>query len=141
MRCLHLLSQTLDFSRAELKSKRLKPSTSVKTGNITLKTRLRNLPIRPCSAPIAVLATLNDRFRHCLSMTKMLNSENVLAQSGLSDSAATNLTADRILYQHAVSQCQEAALDELLGSPGGCVQVSTSRTLCEAVFSGKFKLT
>ena len=56
-------------------------------------------------------------------MTKMLNSENVLAQSGLSDSAATNLTADRILYQHAVSQCQEAALDELLGSPGGCVQV------------------
>ena len=32
MRCLHLLSQTLDFSRAELKSKRLKPSTSVKTG-------------------------------------------------------------------------------------------------------------
>ena len=64
-------------------------------------------------------------------MTKMLNSENVLAQSGLSDSAATNLTADRILYQHAVSQCQEAALDELLGSPGGCVQVT--------YFGGKFK--
>ena len=64
-------------------------------------------------------------------MTKMLNSENVLAQSGLSDSAATNLTADRILYQHAVSQCQEAALDELLGSPGGCVQVTN--------FGGKFK--
>ena len=32
MRCLHLLSQTLDFSRAELKSKKLKPSTSVKNG-------------------------------------------------------------------------------------------------------------
>jgi serine/threonine-protein kinase ULK/ATG1 len=73
---------------------------------------------------ISVLATLNERFRHCLSMTKMLNSENVLAQSGLSDAAATNLTADRILYQHAVSQCQEAALDELLGSPGGCFQVN-----------------
>jgi hypothetical protein len=32
MRCLHLLSQTLEFSRAELKSKRLRPSTSVKNG-------------------------------------------------------------------------------------------------------------
>ena len=34
MRCLHLLSQTLEFSRAELKSKRLKPSTSVKNGKM-----------------------------------------------------------------------------------------------------------
>ena len=33
MRCLHLLSQTLEFSRAELKAKRLKPSTSVKNGD------------------------------------------------------------------------------------------------------------
>jgi hypothetical protein len=32
MRCLHLLSQTLEFSRAELKAKKLKPSTSVKNG-------------------------------------------------------------------------------------------------------------
>merc|ERR1711892_1336240 len=30
MRCLQLLSQTLEFARSELKSKRLKPSTSVK---------------------------------------------------------------------------------------------------------------
>ena len=87
-----------------------------------------------------VLATLNDRFRHCLSMTKMLNAENVLASSGLSAAAdstgagagaAYNLTADRILYQHAVSQCQEAALDELLGSPGGCVQVCSTRFGCK----------
>ena len=64
-------------------------------------------------------------------MTKMLNAEGspLAAVSGLTSSsgsdsaAACNLTADRILYQHAVSQCQEAALDELLGSPGGCVQV------------------
>ena len=86
------------------------------------------------STEFPVLATLNDRFRHCLSMTKMLNAEGspLAAVSGLTSSgsgsadsaaAACNLTADRILYQHAVSQCQEAALDELLGSPGGCVQV------------------
>lgn len=38
MRCLHLLSQTLEFSRAELKSKKLKPSTSVKNGRNRVNT-------------------------------------------------------------------------------------------------------
>ncbi len=37
MRCLHLLSQSLDFSRAELKSKRLKPTTTVKNGERTIE--------------------------------------------------------------------------------------------------------
>lgn len=99
MRCLHLLSQTLDFSRAELKSKKLKPSTSVKN----------------------ILATMNERFRHCISMTKMLNSENLLADSGL-DPSTTAVTADRILYNYAMEQCQSAALDELFGNPGECFQ-------------------
>jgi hypothetical protein len=35
MRCLHILSQTLDLSRAELKAKKLKPSTSVKNSKIS----------------------------------------------------------------------------------------------------------
>ena len=30
LRCMHLLTQTLDFCRAEFKAKKLKPSTSVK---------------------------------------------------------------------------------------------------------------
>jgi hypothetical protein len=34
MRCLHLLSQTLDFARTELRAKKLKPSTSVKNGKL-----------------------------------------------------------------------------------------------------------
>lgn len=37
MRCLHILSQTLDLSRAELKAKKLKPSTSVKNSNALFK--------------------------------------------------------------------------------------------------------
>ncbi len=49
MRCLHLLSQTLDFSRAELKSKRLKPSTSVKTG--TFPFDIRRLPTTHINIP------------------------------------------------------------------------------------------
>jgi hypothetical protein len=99
MRCLHILSQTLDLSRAELKAKKLKPSTSVKN----------------------ILATLNERFRHCLSMTKMLNSENLLAESGL-EPHSTPFTADKILYNYAIEQCQAAALDELFGNPEECFQ-------------------
>lgn len=99
MRCLQLLSQTLDYARTELKAKRLKPSTTVKN----------------------TLATLNERFRHCLSMSKMLNAENILAESGI-DPNDTTLTADRLLYNHAIEQCQSAALDELFDNPGECVQ-------------------
>ena len=56
-------------------------------------------------------------------MTKMLNSENLLADSGL-DPTTTAITADRILYNYAMEQCQSAALDELFGNPGECFQVS-----------------
>ena len=55
-------------------------------------------------------------------MTKMLNSENLLAESGL-DPSTTAITADRILYNYAMEQCQSAALDELFGNPGECFQV------------------
>jgi serine/threonine-protein kinase ULK/ATG1 len=92
-------AQTLDFARTELRARRLKPSTTVKN----------------------TLATLNERFRHCLSMSKMLNAENLLAEAGL-DPGDTTLTADRLLYSHAIEQCQSAALDELFDNPGECVQ-------------------
>ena len=65
---------------------------------------------------------MNERFRHCISMTKMLNSENLLADSGL-DPSTTAITSDRILYNYAMEQCQSAALDELFGNPGECFQV------------------
>merc|ERR1711879_664182 len=54
-------------------------------------------------------------------MTKMLNSENLLADSGL-DPSTTAITSDRILYNYAMEQCQSAALDELFGNPGECFQ-------------------
>ena len=116
MRALQLLSQTLEFARTELKTKRLKPSTSVKN----------------------TLATMNERFRHCLryilyyfhhliliqtlpSMSKMLNAENILVESGI-DPTDTSITADKLLYQYAIEQCQSAALDELFNNPAECVQ-------------------
>jgi len=68
-----------------------------------------------------VLATLNERFRHCISMTKMLHSEEVLGCSGIAP-RSTSLTADRILYDYAIALCQSAALDELFGNPEECFQ-------------------
>ena len=55
-------------------------------------------------------------------MTKMLNSENLLADSGL-EPQSTAFTADKILYNYAIEQCQAAALDELFGNPEECFQV------------------
>lgn len=55
-------------------------------------------------------------------MTKMLNSENLLADSGLEPNS-TAYTADKILYNYAIEQCQAAALDELFGNPEECFQV------------------
>ena len=43
MRCLHILSQTLDLSRAELKAKKLKPSTSVKNSKQKTKKQKRSM--------------------------------------------------------------------------------------------------
>lgn len=54
-------------------------------------------------------------------MTKMLNSENLLADSGL-EPQSTAFTADKILYNYAIEQCQAAALDELFGNPEECFQ-------------------
>ena len=55
-------------------------------------------------------------------MTKMLNSENLLGDSGL-EPHSTPTTADKILYNYAIEQCQAAALDELFGNPEECFQV------------------
>jgi len=61
-------------------------------------------------------------------MSKMLNAENLLAESGI-DPSDTTLTADRLLYNHAIEQCQSAALDELFDNPGECVQRSEFKSL------------
>ena len=72
----------------------------------------------------SVIATMNERFRHCISMSKMLNSDTLLADSGL-DANSTAITADRILYNYAREQCQSAALDELFGNPADeCFKVN-----------------
>lgn len=47
-----------------------------------------------------VVAVLNQRFHHCLSQCKQLNGQSLASQLG--DSNAAQLTADKLLYNHAI---------------------------------------
>jgi len=96
IRALQLLSSALSLSREELQAERLHSSTSVKQ----------------------VVRMLYERFDHCLSQCKKLNGQSLACQLG--DSAAAQLTADKLLYNHAIELCQSAALDELFGNPASC---------------------
>ena len=61
---------------------------------------------------------MNESLRHCISMTRMLNSDSrLLADCGLDNQAEYAVTADKILYSYARDQCQSAAMDELFGNP------------------------
>ena len=67
---------------------------------------------------------MNERFRHNISMTKMLNADNLLHECGIdTDKNNVNVLADRVLYNYAIEQCQSAAVDELFGNQGECFQV------------------
>lgn len=47
-----------------------------------------------------VVAVLNQRFHHCLSQCKQLNVQSLASQLG--DSNTAQLTADKLLYNHAI---------------------------------------
>ncbi|KAJ8932424.1 hypothetical protein NQ314_014681, partial [Rhamnusium bicolor] len=95
VRALQLLSSGLALATRQLKSGQLRPSTTVKT----------------------VVSTLNTKFRTTLQECKQLNSTGLLNKVG-----STSVTADKILYNHAIQMCQSAALDELFGNPEECFQ-------------------
>jgi hypothetical protein len=47
------------------------------------------------------VSVLNAKFRQCLSDCKQLNTPGLLQKAGV-DPGSTNITADRILYNHAI---------------------------------------
>nr|CAD7198320.1 unnamed protein product [Timema douglasi] len=99
VRALQLLSSGLNLASQQLRAGQLQPSASVKT----------------------VVGLLNSKFRQCLSDCKQLNTPGLLQKAGV-DPNTTNITADKILYNHAIQMCQSAALDELFGNPEECFQ-------------------
>ena len=49
----------------------------------------------------SVVSVLNAKFRKCLSDCKQLNTPGLLQKAGV-DPGSTNVTADKILYNHAI---------------------------------------
>ncbi|XP_049863431.1 serine/threonine-protein kinase unc-51 isoform X1 [Schistocerca gregaria] len=99
VRALQLLSSGLNLATQQLRAGVLQPSASVKS----------------------VVSMLNSKFHQCLNECKQLNTPGLLQKAGV-DPSSTSITADRILYNHAIQMCQSAALDELFGQPEECFQ-------------------
>ncbi|XP_063708462.1 serine/threonine-protein kinase ULK2 [Culicoides brevitarsis] len=93
VRALHLLQSGLNLASQQLQSGSLKPSNTVKN----------------------VLSMMNTKYRATLCESKKLNGSGLLQKAN-----ASNITADKILYDHAIQMCQSAALDELFGNPEDC---------------------
>ncbi|KAJ6646879.1 Serine/threonine-protein kinase ULK1 [Pseudolycoriella hygida] len=93
VRMLQLLSSGLSLASQQIQQGRLKPSNTVKN----------------------VLSVMNNKYRSTLGESKKLNGSGLLQKA-----SAYNITADKILYDHAIQMCQSAALDELFGNPEEC---------------------
>ncbi|KAL0272584.1 UNVERIFIED_CONTAM: hypothetical protein PYX00_005503 [Menopon gallinae] len=96
VRALQLLSSGLALASEQLQKGQLQPSASVKS----------------------VVSMMHNKFRQCLTDCKALNAPSLLSRTDLD----TSITADKILYNHAIQMCQSAALDELFGNPEDCFQ-------------------
>lgn len=99
VRALHILSSALQLAKDEVATARLHPTNAVKT----------------------VLREMNARFRSCLDMCKLLRSKGVNMTAGI-DQEFLNSTADKLIYEHAIDLCRQAALDELFGNMKECLR-------------------
>lgn len=96
VRALHMLSSALLLAQRNVASRTLHPSPAVQN----------------------VLNLLNDKYHQCLVRSQELASLGLPGQ----DPAMAVISAERIMYKHAIELCQAAALDELFGNPQLCSQ-------------------
>ncbi|CAJ0581012.1 unnamed protein product, partial [Mesorhabditis spiculigera] len=94
VRALHMLSSALLLAQRNVATRTLHPSPAVQN----------------------VLNLLNDKYHQCLVRSQELASLGVPG----ADPAMAVVSAERIMYRHAMQLCQEAALDELFGNPHLC---------------------
>ncbi|VIO91277.1 Uncharacterized protein BM_BM6939 [Brugia malayi] len=96
VRALHMLSSALLLAQKQVASETLHPSPAVQH----------------------VLNQLNDKYHQCLIRSQELASLGLPGP----DPAMAIISAERIMYKHAIQLCQSAALDELFGNPHLCSQ-------------------
>lgn len=94
IRALHILSSALVMAQKQINADTLHPSPAVQN----------------------VLNQLNEKYHNCLARSQELVSLGIPGQ----DPQTMVVSAERIMYQHAIDLCQSAALDELFGKPHLC---------------------
>uniref|UniRef100_A0A8R1HPA1 non-specific serine/threonine protein kinase n=1 Tax=Caenorhabditis japonica TaxID=281687 RepID=A0A8R1HPA1_CAEJA len=82
------------------------------------QTNVANHVLHPSSAVQQILNQLNDKYHQCLIRSQELASFGLPGQ----DPSMAVISAERIMYRHAIELCQAAALDELFGNPHLCSQ-------------------
>uniref|UniRef100_A0A915EDH1 Non-specific serine/threonine protein kinase n=1 Tax=Ditylenchus dipsaci TaxID=166011 RepID=A0A915EDH1_9BILA len=94
VRALHVLSSALVMAQRHINAETLQPSPAVQN----------------------VLNQLNEKYHYCLARSQELASLGIPG----TDPLMAVVSAERIMYQHAIDLCQSAALDELFGNPQLC---------------------
>lgn len=92
IRTLQLLSSGLNLASQHLQAGILKPSNTVKNGEIIFE--YLNFFI---NFKILVLSKMNMKYRSTLAESKKLNASGLLQKA-----TANHITADKILYDHAI---------------------------------------
>ncbi|CEF64595.1 Autophagy-specific gene 1 [Strongyloides ratti] len=94
VRALHMLSSALLMAQKQVDTERLHPSEAVQN----------------------VLNQLNERYHQCLLKSQELASLGIPG----ADPSLAIVSAEKIMYKHAIDLCQRAALDELFGNAHLC---------------------
>ncbi|XP_028276272.1 serine/threonine-protein kinase ULK2 [Parambassis ranga] len=93
MKAAQLLASSLHLAKAQIKSAKLNPSTAVKQ----------------------VVKSLNERYKSCISLCRRLTDKlnNFFADKQRFVDEINSVTAEKLIYNHAVEIVQSAALDEM----------------------------
>lgn len=96
IRALQLLSSGMNLATQQFQAGNLKPSNTVKKGRIRKRFFSWN-QIYSSFLVASVLSTMNSKYRTTLSESKKLNSSGLLQKA-----TANHITADKLLYDHAI---------------------------------------
>ncbi|KAG7470513.1 hypothetical protein MATL_G00114650 [Megalops atlanticus] len=93
MKAAQLLASSLHLAKAQIKSAKLNPSTAVKQ----------------------VVRTLNDRYKSCIALCRRLTDRlhHFFSDKQRFVDEINSVTAEKLIYNHAVEMVQTAALDEM----------------------------
>ncbi|CAN9510997.1 unnamed protein product [Ophioblennius macclurei] len=93
MKAAQLLASSLHLAKAQIKSAKLNPSSAVKQ----------------------VVKNLNDRYKSCISLCRRLTDKlnHFFSDKQRFVDEINSVTAEKLIYNHAVEMVQSAALDEM----------------------------